>query len=179
MRALLSITSGRAFILFTSFNNLKRVHEALAGSVPYPLLVQGDASRHALLERFRATPNCVLLATASFWHGVDVQGDALSLVVIDKLPFDVPSDPIVAARIESIRRDGGNPFTEYQIPAAVMDLKQGLGRLLRSRKDRGVLSVMDSRLLTRPYGRVFIDSLPPYRILHDLESVRDFFNARV
>ncbi len=178
VQALLSITSGRAFILFTSFNNLKRVREALAGSVPYPLLVQGDASRHALLERFRATPNSVLLATASFWHGVDVQGDALSLVVIDKLPFDVPSDPIVAARIESIRSKGGNPFTEYQIPAAVMDLKQGLGRLLRSRKDRGVLSVMDSRLLTRPYGRVFIDSLPPYRIIHDLESVRDFFNAR-
>ncbi|HKY31811.1 MAG TPA: ATP-dependent DNA helicase [Candidatus Polarisedimenticolia bacterium] len=178
VRALLAVTSGRAFLLFTSFAHLRRAREALEGTVPWPLLAQGDASRHALLERFRATPGAVLLATSSFWHGVDVQGDALSLVVIDKLPFDVPSDPIVSARIEAIRGSGGSPFMQYQVPAAVIDLKQGLGRLLRSRQDRGVLAVMDSRLMTRPYGRTFLDSLPPYRVVHDLESVRDFFSQR-
>ena len=175
IRSLMEITSGRAFLLFTSYSNLRRVRDALAGTVAWPLLAQGDASRHALLERFRATPNAVLLATSSFWHGVDVQGEALSLVTIDKLPFDVPSDPIVAARIEAIRSRGGNPFTRYQIPAAVIDLKQGLGRLLRSRQDRGVLAVMDARLLTRPYGRTFLNSLPPYPLLHDLDAVRHFF----
>ena len=177
IRGLLDITSGRAFLLFTSYQNLRRVREALGTQVPWPLMAQGDASRHALLERFRATPGAVLLATASFWHGVDVQGEALSLVVIDKLPFDVPSDPIVAARIEAIRRAGGNPFTRYQIPAAVIDLKQGLGRLLRSRQDRGVLAVLDVRLLTRPYGRTFINSLPPYPLLHDIDAVRKFFDT--
>jgi ATP-dependent DNA helicase DinG len=177
VRAMLAITSGRAFILFTSFANLRRAREALAGTIPWPLLAQGDAPRRALLDRFRATPGAVLLATSSFWHGVDVQGDALSLVVIDKLPFDVPSDPIVAARIESLKRGGGNPFIEYQIPAAVIDLKQGLGRLIRSRQDRGVLAVMDARLTTRPYGRAFINSLPPYRLVHDLEAVGRFFAA--
>lgn len=176
VRQLLSITSGRAFILFTSFANLHRTRDALTGTVPYPLLAQGDASRRALLDRFRATPGAVLLATSSFWHGVDVQGDSLSLVVIDKLPFDVPSDPIVSARIESLKRQGGNPFGEYQIPSAVIDLKQGLGRLIRSRQDRGVLAVMDARLLTRPYGRTFINSLPPYRLVHDIKEVGKFFN---
>ena len=176
VRELLSITSGRAFILFTSFANLHRTREALTGTVPYPLLAQGDASRRALLDRFRGTPGAVLLATSSFWHGVDVQGDSLSLVVIDKLPFDVPSDPIVSARIESLKRQGGNPFGEYQIPSAVIDLKQGLGRLIRSRQDRGVLAVMDARLLTRPYGRTFINSLPPYRLVHDIKEVGKFFD---
>jgi len=175
LRELLGVTSGRAFILFTSFANLRRVRDALAGTIPWPMMAQGDASRHALLERFRTTSNAVLLATSSFWHGVDVQGDALSLVVIDKLPFDVPSDPIVAARIEAIRKSGGVPFSEYQVPAAVIDLKQGLGRLIRSRRDRGVLAVMDARLMTRPYGRVFINSLPPYPVVHDLQDVRSFF----
>ncbi len=178
LRHLLEVTQGRAFVLFTSFRILNKVREALEGRVPYPLLAQGDGSRHALLERFRQTPGAVLLATSSFWHGVDVQGDALSLVVIDKLPFDVPSDPIVAARIEAIRRGGGNPFSEYQIPAAVIGLKQGLGRLIRSRQDRGVLAVMDTRLLTRPYGRVFLSSIPPYPVVHDIDKVRAFFTSQ-
>ncbi len=177
IRSLLQVTDGRAFLLFTSFANLHRARDLLAGTVPYPLLAQGEASRHALLERFRATPGCVLLATSSFWQGVDVQGEALSLVVIDKLPFDVPSDPVVAARIETIRRAGGSPFGEYQVPAAVIDLKQGLGRLIRSRRDRGILAVMDSRLVTRSYGRVFLDSLPPYPLVHDIQSARSFFDA--
>lgn len=174
-RSLLDVTAGRAFLLFTSFANLRRVHQSLRGSVPYPLLAQGDAPRHVLLERFRSTPGAVLLATSSFWHGVDVQGDALSLVVIDKLPFDVPSDPIVSARIEAIRSAGGAPFAKYQLPAAVIDLKQGLGRLIRSRQDRGLLAVMDVRLRTRPYGRVFINSLPPFPVIHEIEAARAFF----
>ena len=175
-RSLLDVTAGRAFLLFTSFANLRRVHQSLRGSVPYPLLAQGDAPRHVLLERFRSTPGAVLLATSSFWHGVDVQGDALSLVVIDKLPFDVPSDPIVSARIEAIRSAGGAPFAKYQLPAAVIDLKQGLGRLIRSRQDRGLLAVMDVRLRTRPYGRVFINSLPPFPVIHEIEAARAFFD---
>lgn len=175
VRALLSITSGRAFLLFTSYANLRRAKEALEGTVEWPLMAQGDAARHKLLERFRATDHAVLLATSSFWHGVDVQGEALSLVVIDKLPFDVPDDPVVAARIEAIRKAEGQPFVEYQVPAAVIDLKQGLGRLIRSRQDKGVLAILDGRLLTRPYGRIFLNSIPPYRLVHDLDDVRRFF----
>lgn len=177
-RQLLDVTSGRAFLLFTSYANLRACRAALEGTIAWPLLVQGDASRHALLTRFRETPNAVLLATSSFWHGVDVQGEALSLVVIDKLPFDVPSDPVVSARIDSIRESGGSPFREYQIPSAIIDLKQGLGRLIRSRKDRGVLAVLDGRLLNRPYGKTFLRSLPHYRLVHDIAAVQDFFAAR-
>jgi len=177
VRELLSVTSGRAFLLFTSYTNLRRAREALDGTCPWPLMAQGDASRHRLLERFRSTDHAVLLATSSFWHGVDVQGESLSLVVIDKLPFDVPRDPVVAARIEAIRRADGEPFIGYQVPAAVIDLKQGLGRLIRSRQDRGVLAVMDARLMTRPYGRVFLDSIPPYPVVHDIKDVRQFFAA--
>ncbi len=177
VRVLLSITSGRAFLLFTSYANLRRAREALEGTLPWPLMAQGDEARHRLLEKFRATEHAVLLATSSFWHGVDVQGEALSLVVIDKLPFDVPNDPVVSARIETIRRAAGKPFVEYQVPAAVIDLKQGLGRLIRSRQDRGILAVMDGRLLTRPYGRIFLNSIPPYRLVHDLDDVRRFFTS--
>jgi len=177
IRALLEITEGRAFLLFTSFASMRREREALEGTVPWPLLMQGEASRHALLERFRSTANAVLLATSSFWQGVDVPGDALSLVVIEKLPFDVPGDPIVAARRESVRRRGGNPFEDYQLPSAVIDLKQGLGRLLRRRSDRGVLAILDGRLRTRRYGPTFLESLPPYPVVDSLDQVRNFFHA--
>jgi len=173
--SLLRITDGRAFLLFTSFANLERVHQALQSHDGWPLLRQGEGSKVALVEAFKITPGAVLLGTTSFWHGVDVPGAALSLVVIDKLPFDVPSDPLVAARIERIRDEGGNPFMEYQTPLAVLELKQGLGRLLRSRDDRGLLSVLDPRITTRRYGKTFLDSLPPYRIVRTLNECSDFF----
>ncbi len=172
---LLEITEGRAFLLFTSHAALAKAARALEGNDRWPLFVQGDGSKVTLVERFKTTPRAVLLGTSSFWHGVDVPGEALSLVVIDKLPFDVPSDPLVAARIERIRDNDGNPFAEYQTPMAVLDLKQGLGRLLRSRGDRGILAVLDPRLTTKGYGKTFLASLPPYPIVRDLNAARTFF----
>jgi len=174
IRALLDATEGRAFVLFTSYANMRQVHRLVAPASPWPLLVQGDAPRPVLLRNFRATPNAVLLATSSFWQGVDVAGDALSCVIIDKLPFAPPGDPVTAARMESIARAGGSPFDEYQVPLAVLSLLQGLGRLIRHRRDRGVLSVLDPRLLSKGYGRRFLASLPPTPIVHDLERVRTF-----
>jgi ATP-dependent DNA helicase DinG len=129
------------------------------------------------VDAFKTTPDAVLLGTSAFWQGVDVPGQALSLVVVDKLPFDVPGDPLVAARIDQVRRRGGQPFAEYQLPLAVLDLKQGLGRLLRSRSDRGLLAVLDPRLTTRPYGRAFLRSLPPYPVLRDLDACREWFHG--
>jgi ATP-dependent DNA helicase DinG len=176
VRELLRITRGRAFVLFTSYAMLERVREALVGG-EWPLLVQGEGSKVSLVETFKATPGAVLLGTTSFWHGVDVPGAALSLVVIDKLPYDVPSDPLVAARVERIRSLGGDPFAEYQTPMAVLELKQGLGRLLRSRNDRGILCVLDPRLTTRSYGSAFLRSLPPYRVVRSLDDCRAFFGS--
>jgi ATP-dependent DNA helicase DinG len=177
IEALLDITEGRAFLLFTSHAALQRAGEHLARRGRYPLFVQGEGSKAALLETFRTTPRAVLLGTNSFWHGVDVPGEALSLVVIDKLPFDVPSDPLVAARIDRIRQNEGNPFAEYQTPMAVLDLKQGLGRLLRSRGDRGILAVLDPRLMTKGYGKTFLASLPPYPIVRDRDAAGAFFGG--
>jgi len=174
---LLEATQGRAFLLFTSYANMQKVHDELLRLDRWPLFLQGQGSKVALVEAFRTTPAAVLLGTTSFWHGVDVSGDALSLVVIDKLPFDVPSEPLIAARIERIRNEGGNPFQEYQVPLAVLELKQGLGRLLRSRRDRGLLAVLDPRLTTRRYGRTFLDSLPPYRVVRDPREAAEFFAA--
>jgi ATP-dependent DNA helicase DinG len=171
---LLELSKGRAFVLFTSYANMNAVAERVAGRVEYPLLIQGEAPKAQLLETFRTTPGAVLFATASFWQGVDVVGEQLSCVIIDKLPFASPGDPVVAARIERLRNEGGNPFGEYQVPVAVLTLKQGLGRLIRSASDRGILAVLDSRLVEKSYGRRFLDSLPPARLVHDLGAVAGF-----
>jgi ATP-dependent DNA helicase DinG len=174
---ILKLTSGRAFVLFTSYANLREVHRLAAAELEYPILVQGTAPRSALLRDFKATPHAVLLATSSFWQGVDVVGEALSCVIIDKLPFASPGDPVTAARVEAIGARGGSPFGEYQIPLAILTLKQGLGRLLRHRQDRGVLAVLDARLRTMGYGRRFLASLPPAPVTNDLFDIARFFGA--
>ena len=174
---ILKRTDGRAFVLFTSYNNLRQVHQFASTRVPYPMLVQGSAPRTALLRDFKATPNAVLFATSSFWQGVDVVGESLSCVIIDKLPFASPGDPITSARIEAINNGGGNAFGEYQIPLAILALQQGLGRLIRHRQDRGVLAVLDPRLKTMGYGRRFLASLPPAPVTQDIESIDKFFDA--
>ena len=174
--SILKLTAGRAFVLFTSYANLKEVHRLAASELEYPILVQGTAPRSALLRDFKATPHAVLLATSSFWQGVDVVGDALSCVIIDKLPFASPGDPITAARVDAITARGGSAFGEYQIPLAILALKQGLGRLLRHRQDRGVLAVLDPRLKTMAYGRRFLASLPPAPVTHDLDDISRFFD---
>jgi ATP-dependent DNA helicase DinG len=172
---LLQITRGRAFCLFTSHAHMNQVFERLAGELEFPMLLQGTAPKTALLEEFRSTPSAVLFATASFWQGVDVQGEQLSAVIIDRLPFAVPNDPVVAARVNAINEDGGNAFFEYQVPAAVITLKQGFGRLIRSLTDRGLLALLDNRILKKQYGRVFLDSLPEYRRTTHLTDVESFF----
>ena len=178
VRRLLEITRGRAFCLFTSYAQMRDVFQRLETELEYPMLLQGTAPKNALLEEFRQTPNAVLFATASFWQGVDVQGEQLSCVIIDRLPFAVPNDPVVAARVKAIDEEGGNAFYDYQVPAAVITLKQGFGRLIRSLEDRGLLALLDNRILKKQYGRVFLDSLPPYRRTADLAEVEAFFGAR-
>jgi len=177
IRKLLEITRGRAFVLFTSYAQMNEIHHRLLGEVEFPMLRQGDAPKSALLEEFRLTPNAVLFATSSFWQGVDVQGEQLSCVIIDRLPFAVPSDPIVAARVKAIDADGGNAFFQYQVPAAVITLKQGFGRLIRSLHDRGLLVLLDNRILKKQYGRVFVESLPNYRKTTEMRVVEEFFGV--
>ncbi len=171
----LEASRGRAFLLFTSHRALQEAARLLAGRLRYPLLVQGERAKAALLAQFRALGNAVLLGTASFWEGVDVRGEALSCVVIDRLPFAAPGDPVVQARIEALRQRGENPFLSYQVPQAVIALKQGAGRLIRDTGDRGVLVLADPRLLSRFYGRLFLDSLPPMPRTRRLDRVRAFF----
>ena len=177
VRRILEVTRGRAFVLFTSYAQMRDIHERLLSQVEFPLLLQGDAPKTALLEEFRLMPNAVLFATSSFWQGVDVQGEQLSCVIIDRLPFAVPSDPVVAARVKSIDAEGGNAFFQYQVPSAVITLKQGFGRLIRSLHDRGLLVLLDNRILTKQYGLTFIDSLPNYRKTTDFSQVEAFFNG--
>ncbi len=171
---LLKATRGRAFVLFTSYAQMRDVYERVRPKVRYPLLIQGSMPRTQLLDSFRSTPHAVLFGTSSFWQGVDVQGEQLSAVLIDRLPFAVPSDPVTAARIRQINDEGGNAFTEYQVPQAVITLKQGFGRLIRSETDRGILVMLDQRLIRMPYGKTFLDSLPPYHKTNRLEDVKAF-----
>src|SRR3954470_5993509 len=171
---ILKRTHGRAFVLFTSYAMMRSVQAMAEMALSFPIFAQGTAPRSQLLNQFRATPNAVLFATSSFWQGVDVAGEALSCVIIDKLPFASPSDPITAARIDAIRDRGGDPFGEYQVPLAILALQQGLGRLIRHRRDRGLLAVLDPRLRTKGYGRRFIASLPPAPVVHDLAAVEAF-----
>jgi ATP-dependent DNA helicase DinG len=174
----LKITSGRAFVLFTAYKNMQEVYGALEGKLPYPVLMQGQKPRSRLLDEFKSGAGSVLFATASFWEGVDVQGDALSCVIIDRLPFSPPDDPVVSARIERIRSEGGNPFVSFQVPMAALTLKQGVGRLIRTRTDRGVLCILDKRIFTKSYGKAFLAALKGIPIVKELSEAEAFFKGQ-
>ncbi|MBI5177948.1 MAG: ATP-dependent DNA helicase [Nitrospinae bacterium] len=168
----ITLVKGRTLFLFTSFKGMYETRKRLEGRLPYTLLMQGEGARHALLDRFRDEVDSVLLATSSFWQGVDVKGEALSCVIIDRLPFSSPGDPITSARIERIKKNGGKPFVDYQVPEAVLALRQGIGRLIRHRTDRGIMMLADSRLRTKGYGKTFLSSLPPAPVVDKFERLR-------
>src|SRR5262249_6796880 len=174
---ILEVTEGRAFVLFTSISSMRETYELVRSQIEYPTLIQGQGSKNGLLDRFRKTKGAVLFATSSFWQGVDVQGEALSCVIISKLPFAVPTDPVVSARQRHIDQEGGNSFYDYSVPEAIISLKQGLGRLIRSTTDRGILSVLDPRLRTKAYGRLFLQSLPPCRVTGNIEEAAAVFRG--
>lgn len=171
---LLGISQGRAFCLFTSYSQMGQVCERVSRMVDYPVFVQGTAPRSTLLEKFRTTPHAVLFATASFWQGVDVPGEQLSCVIVDRLPFAVPTDPVVAARVRALKEDGRDAFAEYQVPEAVLALKQGFGRLIRARSDRGILAILDNRIQRMRYGKIFLESLPEYTVTQEIAEVERF-----
>jgi ATP-dependent DNA helicase DinG len=179
--AILKQTQGRALLLFTSIRAMKTMHAFLESSYSspekrtYPILVQGEAPKHLLLESFQQQTNSILLAVASFWEGVNVPGDSLSCVIIDKLPFEVPSDPVIMARIKRIKDEGGNPFFDFQIPRAILALRQGIGRLMRAASDRGIIAIMDIRLYSKGYGKNFLKSLPESPVIRDLKEISLFF----
>lgn len=179
MLDLVRLTEGRAFLLFTSYRNMRRAWEILSPKIEHRVLVQGEMGRAALLEEFRRDVHSVLFATSSFWEGVDVQGEALSLVVIDKLPFASPGDPLVAARVKQIEDRGGSGFSEYQVPGAAIALKQGVGRLIRHRDDFGIIAILDNRLVQKSYGARFIRSLPPLKRAANFEAVQQWWADRV
>lgn len=175
---LLEHSQGRAFCLFTSYGQMNDLFERVRTRLSFPLLLQGTAPRSVLLERFKNTPGAVLFATSSFWQGVDVPGEQLSCVIVDRLPFAVPSDPIVAARVRALQEEGRNPFSEFQVPQAVLALKQGFGRLIRTKTDRGVLALLDTRIQRMPYGKIFLESLPNYRITHNSADAARFLEKQ-
>jgi ATP-dependent DNA helicase DinG len=175
---LLELSQGRAFCLFTSYSQMNDLFERVRKRVAFPLMLQGTAPRSALLERFKNTAGAVLFATSSFWQGVDVPGDQLSCVIVDRLPFAVPSDPILAARVRALQEEGRNPFAELQVPQAVLALKQGFGRLIRTKTDRGVLALLDTRIQKMAYGKIFLESLPKYRVTYELGEVGKFLGNR-
>jgi ATP-dependent DNA helicase DinG len=172
---ILLASRGRALVLFTSFNSMRNTYPFLVENLPYPVFIQGEAPRNKLLESFQLQTNSVLLAVASFWEGINVPGESLSCVIIDKLPFEVPSDPVIMARINRIRKAGGNPFMDFQLPRAILALRQGIGRLMRTSTDKGLLAILDVRLFTKQYGRMFRRSLPPSPLTRDITDVLSFF----
>jgi ATP-dependent DNA helicase DinG len=176
IKPVVQATQGRTFILVTSYKALNIIAKALRGRIPFPLLVQGDMPRTEILEQFRTLGNAVLIGTSSFWEGVDVKGEALSCVIIDKLPFSAPDEPVLQARIEQAQKQGGNPFMEIQLPRAVITLKQGVGRLIRDVHDQGILVICDPRLYSKSYGRVFLQSLPDMDVTRELDHVNEFFH---
>ena len=168
-------SSGRALVLFTSLSSMRKTYPFLVENLPYPVFIQGQAPRNKLLKSFQQQTNSVLLAVASFWEGINVPGESLSCVIIDKLPFEVPSDPVIMARINKIREEGGNPFMDFQLPRAILALRQGIGRLMRTSTDKGLLAILDIRLFTKQYGHIFLRSLPPSPITRELKDVESFF----
>jgi ATP-dependent DNA helicase DinG len=172
---LLLASNGRALVLFTSFSSMRKTYPFLVENLPYPVFIQGQAPRNKLLKSFQQQTNSVLLAVASFWEGINVPGESLSCVIIDKLPFEVPSDPVIMARINKIREEGGNPFMDFQLPRAILALRQGVGRLMRTSTDRGLLAILDIRLFTKRYGHLFLRSLPPSPLIRELKDVESFF----